>query len=167
MLRAFFFNLKVGGCLNIFAMQIDEYIYSLKKIRDRVDKIAEAAIKSKRAAILTTVRTRLYQKGLDGTGKLIGEYTPNTVKIKRKKNQKTSFITLRDTGTFYGSMFLEVSGRFYDINASAPIAVELVARYGESILDLTLQEQQALVQSAVDLAIELEINKLGNIDLIV
>lgn len=148
-------------------MQIDEYIYSLKKIRDNVDKIAEVAIKSKQSQILSTLRTRLYQKGIDGTGKLIGQYTPNTVKIKRKKNQKASFITLRDTGTFYGSMFLEVSGRFYDINASAPIAVELVERYGDSILDLTIQEQQALVQSAVDLAIELEINKLGNIDLIV
>lgn len=148
-------------------MEIDAYIYSLKKIRDNVDAIASKAIKSKQTQILSTIRTRLYQTGIDGKGRLIGYYTENTRKIKRKKGHKASFITLRDTGNFYASLFLEVSGRFYDINSSSKIGAELVSRYGESIVDLTTQEQSAIVQSAVDLEIEKEINKLGGIDLIV
>ena len=145
-------------------MQIDSYITGLKDIITDINKIAEQAIKEKESKILGTIKTRLYQTGIDGKGRSIGQYSERTKVIKQKKGQRTSFITLRDSGDFYNSMFLEVKGIFYDVNSKIPTARKLVSVYGESILDLTIQERDAIVQAAVDLAIENEINKLGQID---
>lgn len=52
---------------------------------------------------------RLFNLGEDSKGESLGSYSPFTVIIKESKGQKTTNITLRDTGAFYDSMTFEVT----------------------------------------------------------
>lgn len=130
-------------------MDIKQYKAKLEQIRDDLPRKVDIIIQNNARFIIGQFKLRLYNKGTDGEGKLIGNYTKKTIESKKKKGQKTSFVTLKDTGDFYGSLFLAKRGENYEITSSDPKAERLFEQYGDSILDLTEQETEKIILDIV------------------
>lgn len=133
-------------------MEPKAYVLKLQYTKDNLPEIMEWILKKNEGFILGMLKFRLFNFGTDGNNELIGggEYSPKTIARKKKVGQKTSVITLRDKGIFYNSMFLETDGVTYEISSKDPKAARLVDSYGESILDLTLKQQDDLIENIVD-----------------
>tara|TARA_R110000851_G_scaffold137954_1_gene274068 strand:+ start:6209 stop:6673 length:465 start_codon:yes stop_codon:yes gene_type:complete len=126
----------------------------------------------KRGAILRSVKLRLYN-GRDGNLKPLGNYSINTIKRKKKKGQKTSNVTLQDSGGWYNNLFLrwEAQELILD-NKDTLLTSKLIDGdgkwfngYGDGILELSGLEVE-LLDALVDeymLSVQKKINK--NIDL--
>ena len=92
---------------------------------------------------------QLYKKGVDENDKIIGLYSAYTEHINPEKKAGTPY-TLLDTGAFYGSMNIEISGMNLIINAD-PIKVDfkgkktdLFKKYGEEIIGLNKESMEKL-----------------------
>ena len=71
------------------------------------DVLSESDVQQR---IIEKNQEQLYDKGIQADGSSTGTYSPRTIKIKAEKGQKTSFVTLKDTGEFYRSMKVETDG---------------------------------------------------------
>ncbi len=87
---------------------------------------------------------QLYDKGINSDGVSLsavrpnGGYTSFTINIKRKKNQRTDHVTLRDSGEFYNSFKINASNDFFEIDADPnKDTTNLFDEWGEDILGLT------------------------------
>ncbi len=81
---------------------------------------------------------QLFDKGIDSLNNSLGDYSPITVIIKRRKGQKTSNITLRDTGEFYESFDVTVQRDGFTISADEmKDDTSLTEEFGIDILGLT------------------------------
>jgi len=89
--------------------QIAKNIQKIDMNRIYTDVFSEPNIKK---WITDTIKERLYNVGIDGKGNKLKTdkaqggnfYADRTIAIKRKKGQKTSNVTLKDTGEFHNSM---------------------------------------------------------------
>lgn len=83
---------------------------------------------------------QLYAKGVNRLGVRIDEYQPYrplTIKVKIEKRQPYDRVTLKDTGEFYDSFYVETAeDRFY-IKASDEKTNWLIKKYGAEIFGLT------------------------------
>ena len=82
---------------------------------------------------------------------------------KRKKNQRTSHVTLRDKGSFYKGMFITYKNDSIFIDSNVQYKLFLTRKYGEDILSLTEQEQQFIIDSIIEPGINKLINSIGQI----
>lgn len=85
---------------------------------------------------------QLFDKGIDSLNKSLGKYTSFTIELKKAKGQKTSNITLKDTGDFYRSFKVEATKDSIKINAN-PIKEDnnLFDDFGAEIVGLTTQNR--------------------------
>lgn len=95
---------------------------------------------------------QLYNKGIDSQGKSLGSYSPFTVKEKIKKGQPTDRVTLKDTGEFYKSFQIDLSGDDIIIEADTikiawDGAQDLLDIYGDDILGLTNRSLDKLINT--------------------
>lgn len=139
---------------------LDKYISDLEKLADLESFLIDLFIKYE-GSIVGMIKNRLYQTGLDGKYNLIGHYTEASAAEKRNKNQRASFITLRDTGDFYAGMYAEYDGGELVTDSTDSKRNMLVAEYGEDILALTEQEQEAIIDHYIDIGLQKHIDKLG------
>lgn len=133
-------------------MELNAYIAKLHVAKDNLPEVIEGILKKHEGTILGMLKFRLFNFGTDGNDDLIGDgtYSEKTLASKKKKGQKTNIITLRDTGMFYNSMFLEIDGSNYEVSSKDSKAAILVDSYGEAILDLTFKQQNDVVENIVD-----------------
>lgn len=87
---------------------------------------------------------QLYEGGIDSKGKSLGEYSPFTISVKKKKGQRTDHVTLRDTGEFYEAFFAETESWPVNIDSKDSKTEELKDRYGADIFGLTPQSTDEL-----------------------
>jgi hypothetical protein len=89
--------------------------------------------------IRLNTQDQLYEDGVDSLNKKLGDYSPYTVILKRLKGQKTSHITLKDTGAFYNSFKVQVNKDSITIIADdeSKYDIPLTEDYGIDILGLT------------------------------
>lgn len=79
--------------------------------------------KSLQQWVSLTIQKRLYNIGETGSStKLVTDkgqpyYSPVTVSIKKKKGQKTSNVTLKDTGRFYDSIRMNLINYGFEVSA--------------------------------------------------
>ena len=147
-------------------MTIEAYIASLKTMQKDLPKKVDEIILKNKGLIVGMLKFRLYNKGTDGNGMLIGRYSKNTIPIKIANSQKTSFITLRDQGHFYAGMFLEARKNEYVIDSTDRKADLLVQIYGKSIMELTKEQQDNVVSNIIDPDIQKYLNGLsGSIEI--
>jgi len=95
---------------------------------------------------------QLFKKGIDSKGISLGVYAPFTIGEKKKKNQPTDRVTLKDTGDFYktwtvmvnsnGDIIIEADGDKDDKN--------LMDVYGEDIVGLIDKNLQILIDEIED-----------------
>jgi len=89
---------------------------------------------------------QLFDEGIDSTGASLGEYSPFTINLKRKKQQPTDRVTLYDEGDFYNSFVIVVGSSFFDIEADdfSKYDRPLFEVYGEDVAGLTDFNKQRL-----------------------
>jgi hypothetical protein len=93
--------------------------------------------------LIDTLQDQLFTTGEDGDGVSLGDYSPITIKIKKRKGQPTDRITLKDTGAFYNSYLIETfKGGFFIEADGKKKDTDLFLRYGDNILK---PNQQSLI----------------------
>lgn len=146
--------------------ELDQYILDLENLSQNLDNIIYSVIGKNKGKILSMVKLRLFNKGVDGSGSRIEpQYAPSTIEIKKGKRQRTSHVTLRDSGNLYRSLFVEYKNSSIFIDTNISFKSELIDKYGKEIFDLTIQEARIIIFSFIEPEIQKELKKIQNIDL--
>ena len=98
--------------------------------------------------VYLNAQDQLYEEGINRLGVSIMDYAPYrplTIAIKEQKGQPTNRVTLRDTGDFESSFYLEVSNKQFEVKASDWKTEALIKKYGRQILGLTDENISSLI----------------------
>lgn len=122
---------------------ISGLIDKFKKVGEELDtgEIAKKIVRDNDNILIDmNAQDQLYAKGVNRLGVRIDEYQPYrplTIKVKIEKRQPYDRVTLKDTGEFYDSFYVETAeDRFY-IKASDEKTNLLIKKYGAEIFGLT------------------------------
>lgn len=97
--------------------------------------------------LIADLNRQQLEQGIRSDGSPIEpDYTRATVAIKQSKGQPTDKVRLYDTGSFYGSLFVNLFDNAFVLDATDSKAPELTAKYGDKILGLTPANRALLVQ---------------------
>lgn len=122
---------------------ISGLIDKFKKVGEELDtgEIAKKIVRDNDNILIDmNAQDQLYAKGVNRLGVRIDEYQPYrplTIKVKIEKRQPYDRVTLKDTGEFYDSFYVDTAeDRFY-IKASDEKTNWLIKKYGAEIFGLT------------------------------
>jgi hypothetical protein len=122
---------------------ISRLIDKFKKVGEELDtgEIAKKIVRDNDNILIDmNAQDQLYAKGVNRLGVRIDEYQPYrplTIQVKIEKRQPYDRVTLKDTGEFYESFYVETAeDRFY-IKASDEKTNWLIKKYGAEIFGLT------------------------------
>lgn len=122
---------------------INGLIEKFKKVGEELDtgEIAKKIVRDNDNILIDmNEQDQLYAKGVNRLGVRIDEYQPYrplTIQVKIEKRQPYDRVTLKDTGEFYDSFYVETAeDRFY-IKASDEKTNWLIKKYGVEIFGLT------------------------------
>lgn len=122
---------------------ISGLIDKFKKVGEELDtgEIAKKIVRDNYNILIDmNAQDQLYAKGVNRLGVRIDEYQPYrplTIQVKIEKRQPYDRVTLKDTGEFYDSFYVETAeDRFY-IKASDEKTNWLIKKYGAEIFGLT------------------------------
>ena len=116
---------------------VKQLISNAKKLNQSqliVEVFTDVKIKDEIVYYITEIQ--LFEKGVDGLGKKLKQYTPFTISEKKKKGQKFSNTTLEDTGQFYSSFRVDVN-QAGDVKIVVNDINDLTEKYGINILTLS------------------------------
>lgn len=146
--------------------EIDAYLSSLRKLELDLDKIVNDIIRKNEKYILSMIKLRLWNYGIDAAGKkILPDYKESTKKAKKEDGKRSSHVTLRDEGDFYRSMIILFDGNKILISATDDVTGILINKYGVDILGLTIQEQRTIIDTIIEPEIIKIVNALPNINL--
>lgn len=117
--------------------------YRLRSFKDNLPEYLRLAIldyKTSEAIIKAITEEQLYRQGITGKGVEIMSYAPykdSTIRYKIKKGQPTNRVTLFDTGSFYGNMYVIADAEGFYIISKDPKTEKIIAKYGNDIFRLT------------------------------
>lgn len=118
-------------------------IDKFKKVGEELDtgEIAKKIVRDNDNILIDmNAQDQLYAKGVNRLGVRIDEYQPYrplTIQVKIEKRQPYDRVTLKDTGEFYDSFYVDTAeDRFY-IKASDGKTNWLIKKYGAEIFGLT------------------------------
>ena len=118
------------------------------------DKVWQKSFNARlKKTILDWIRNdQLWEKGIDEDGDIIGLYSEWTEMINPEKVAGTPF-TLKDTGDFYKSLFINVLSDYFIIDGDGIKTDELTGkktdlfkRFGDGIVGLTEENKGKLVE---------------------
>lgn len=122
---------------------ISGLIDKFKKVGEELEtgEIAKKIVRDNDNILIDmNAQDQLYAKGVNRLGVRIDEYQPYrplTIQVKIEKRQPYDRVTLKDTGEFYDSFYVETAeDRFY-IKASDEKTNWLIKKYGAEIFGLT------------------------------
>jgi len=147
-------NKKISNLKNVFTiLNFESILFEVFKMKENQD------------GYIKIIQDRLFFKGTDSfedklstdkanrSGNASDFYSDYTVKLKKEKNQKTSNVTLKDSGKFYKSMQGLVSKNEFEVNADFKDIFDNFSQsysnnkeFQEAILDLTEMERYAFLQ---------------------
>jgi hypothetical protein len=118
---------------------IERIINNAKKLDEKEAWLEVIDKEVKEEIIRLNTEDQLYEDGVDSLNKKLGNYSPYTINLKNLKGQKTSHITLKDTGAFYDSFKVQVdrSGITIIADDESIYDIPLTEDYGIDILGLT------------------------------
>ena len=121
--------------------------------RLRNGTIISRIIKENEAYIIDlNAEQQIFEQGVNRLGVKIADYmpySPLTIQIKREKGQPTDRVTLRDTGEFETSFFLEIGTDRFEIKARDEKTEDLIKKYGRQIFGLTKENIQSIIQEYI------------------
>jgi len=109
--------------------------------------------------LINLLQDQLFTTGEDGNGVSLGDYSPVTIEIKKRKGQPTDRITLKDTGEFYKSYFIVAYvGGFVvdadDLKDDGTSKTRLFNQYGDDVLKPNIETIQLINEYYVEKIIE-------------
>ena len=118
---------------------VEEILQNVKKLDEKEAWLFVIDKEVREEIIRLNTEEQLYEDGIDSLNEKLGDYSPYTIMIKRSKGQKTSHITLKDTGAFYESFKIEVNRTGLTIIAddTSKYDIPLTDDFGIDILGLT------------------------------
>lgn len=124
--------------------------YRLRKFKSVLDKELVNEIRNNEPIIIDMIRRQLYS-GVDGyTTKIQPPYAQRTIKNKLKKGQPINRVTLRDTGDFYKSLYVEFDDDgFYVTSSDTDLMNLLKEKYGSPILRLSNENMSILLHEII------------------
>lgn len=118
--------------------RITSLIDKLQTFSDNINDYLRATTQEAEEVILDMNRTQMYEKGIDRNGNAIQPpYAPATIQYKRRKGQPTNRVTLRDTGDFHLSLYIDYSDEEFEIRADDFKTPFLTRKYGVAVIGLT------------------------------
>lgn len=135
---------------------------ALEKIDRDMDQLVLVIVKRLEGWVLElNTEDQLFDQGIKSTGREVRPpYTPYTKLLKRIKGQPTDRVTLRDTGDFHRSFYLDYTGQAVEIKAKDPKTQELVAKYGPDIFGITDANLQFFIDDLFGPELLQEVRKL-------
>jgi len=126
---------------------IEQKIQALRSFQANAEKTAIELVKGHEAEVLdANTQEQLFEKGETATGAPVEPgYRPFTVSIKRQKGQPTNRVTLRDTGDFHDSFFVNYGDNYFAIGARDDKVEKLERKYGKEIFGLNEENLQDLI----------------------
>lgn len=79
-------------------------------------------------------------KRSDGTD-ITPTYSDLTIMLKDEKGQESRWVTLKDTGTFWSDMFVDVGNNSYEMGSVDAKTAKLEKKYGKKIFGLTKESK--------------------------
>lgn len=136
-----------------FNTSISSLTYRLRCFKDILNQeLKDEILKHEDVIISMVVESQLYDLGITGQGKEIASYAPyapSTIKYKKKKNQPTTRVTLKDSGDFYKSLRVVFDNNGFYITSSDDIAPLLIKKYGSTILRLSDENLKRLLNEYI------------------
>jgi len=128
-------------------LSIKQKIEKLKQFETDAARTVIGLVKENEAEVLdANTQEQLFEKGETAEGQPIAPgYRPLTVTIKRQKGQPTNRVTLRDTGDFHRSFFVNYGDNYFAIGAKDDKAEKLERKYGKEIFGLNEENLQDLI----------------------
>lgn len=121
--------------------KIDDKINAFKAFESEINEVIRNILQDNEAFICDmNSQVQLYENGVDRNNVEIKSYAPYssvTIDIKSEKGQVTSRVTLRDTGDFHRSFYLEINDTNFEIKVADSKSDKILESYGEQILGLT------------------------------
>ena len=88
---------------------------------------------------------QLFKKGVGvDNKKLKPKYKRRTISIKKRKSQPSDRVTLKDTGAFHSSFYIDAKKEFFIIRANDAKTGKLVKKYSDKIFGLTAPSKARL-----------------------
>lgn len=123
-------------------MGFDKKIKQLQFIEKNLDKfIGESALRNSNVLEDAITQDQLFEKGEDGLGRSLGEYTAftkffkSTIAGQLGRNTRIDHITLRDTGDFHESVKVKLTSKGILIDSQPQKEdTNLIDEFGEEIL---------------------------------
>jgi hypothetical protein len=116
---------------------IDNIVSNLQKIKVDKDKIVLDIIEINEVFTIDLNRKQL-MSGIDGKGnEIVPEYSDFTFDVKIRVGQPADRVTLKDTGDFHASIFIDYGTKYIYFDAKDSKTNDLIEKYGGSILGLT------------------------------
>lgn len=111
-----------------------QFLQMIRRIN--VPDAAQTAIARTSTTFVELQREQLYQ-GVKADGEaIVPPYSSSTIGRKKKKGQPSDRVTLKDTGSFYSGINIEVSGDKVQIESSDSKDADLTKKYGKNVLGL-------------------------------
>lgn len=131
--------------------KLNNLITRLKQFENVLLMAIEKAIRDNEEFILAlNYEDQLYDKGIDRDGKKLSPpYAESTIKRKKRKNQPTGRVTLRDENVFHRSFYIYYGTDNFQIMTTDPIEPFLTYRYGETILGLTDENLSYVIEKII------------------
>ena len=126
-------------------MSFKNKISQIRQVKRRLnDFIGQSALKNSNIIEDAIAQDQLFEKGIDGLRRTLGQYAPSTIQFKRTiagalgRSTRTDHITLKDTGAFHKSIKVKLGSDGLTID-SDPVKEDtnLLDEFGEEILFLT------------------------------
>jgi hypothetical protein len=76
----------------------------------------------------------------DGT-EITPTYSDLTIMLKDEKGQESRWVTLKDTGSFWSDMFVDVGNNSYEVGSADAKSESLEKKYGKKIYGLTKESK--------------------------
>lgn len=129
-------------------MTIFDYLQNAKKAKSELPKEVENIVVKNKKQILDLNREKqLFDLGIGSDGKLLREYKPFTIALKKQKGAPYDRTTLLNDGSFYKGFDLLVRNGVINIFSRDTKSMDLVDKYG-NIFGL-IEENQIIVNDKI------------------
>lgn len=103
-------------------------------------EVQEAIIETSSDMIVLNQGQMSLGKRADGT-EITPTYSDLTIMLKDEKGQESRWVTLKDTGSFWGDMFVDVGNSSYEMGSADAKTAKLEKKYGKKVFGLTKESK--------------------------
>lgn len=105
------------------------------------EEVQQAVIETSGDMIVLNQGQMSLGKRADGT-EITPTYSDLTIMLKDEKGQESRWVTLKDTGSFWSDMFVDVGNNSYELGSADAKSASLEKKYGKKIFGLTKESKR-------------------------